>query len=381
MALKVVTTNRTIAYQSYEQSPAPPCYPLQQNFSACTHQTIVARLEPEHRVKPVDLITSLTPRAKQYIQVGSPGFQEKHSRVKIWCGSTLQQYLMVGRMNRTHMAWPTGCPIVTLPPWQNDFRQHIADLRMNLAENLAEYRQTGSMFVDAARAADSAWADFRNRNWKRLAKRITPENVASIELVNRYGLKPLVSDLGEAIVRLNGALNRPIRRRLTSRSQDWKETVIKGAYEGSSRCRTERKARVQGYLQISPNLSEFHGGSPLEGFWATIPYSFVFDYFINVGGWLQQLDALRGVTILGITMVDEITNIGFDDRTMASGYVCTSPASYFRKSYERFVLDPMGIPMPVLRWKPSSTWSRVKAMTEIMISKGRKTAKRNLPWA
>jgi hypothetical protein len=237
------------------------------------------------------------------------------------------------------------------------------------------------MFVDVAKTVDSAWADFRNRNWKRLMKRVTPENVAAIELTARYGIKPLVSDLEKSIIALNGSLNRSIRRRISSRSRDHKTLITNGGSGGQLRAETIRTARAQAYIEIDPKMSEFHGGSALEGAWAVIPYSFVFDWFIDVGSWLQSLDALRGIRLIGLTVVDEEVNTTIDTRVNGGGYKCTQPSSYFRKAYERYV-PSAGIPMAELRWNPSGTWSRVKAITEILTNR-RAAYKRKptKPWA
>lgn len=364
MGLKLTQVNTTLTYCALSTSAGSPCYPPVNNYSMVTHSSVVARLDPEHRLKPTDLLTHCTNRANQYEYVLSPGFWEKYDEYDTWCGTVGRFVHRYRRQVGTRVYYET--PSCSLPAWQNDWRAQVANLRMNLAEYSAEYRETCSMFVDTAKAVDSAWADFRNGQWRKLGRRVTPKMVASAELQYRYGVRPLVQDLEQALILLNGNLNRPLRRRVSSRSQDWAEKETVGSYGGSVRSRTDRKARVQGYIQVDPDLSDFNPGTPQEALWAGLRFSFVFDWFIDVGQWLKNMDALRGITVLGGTVVDEQTTVSRDDRLPALGYTCIRPTAYFRRDYSRSVLDYSAIPLPTLAYRPSRSWQRVKAMVEIL---------------
>lgn len=365
MASIVTNTTVNMPYLAYSELGLP-CWPYKEVYSQTSRRTVVSRLEPEHRSKPTDLIRNTTSRALQYTEVAVPGFEVKYQQYRIWCST---QYVIVNRFNRNAISWSLPYPSLNPPPWQNDFRQKVADLRMNLAEYAAEYRETGDMFVNAARTFDGWWADFRNRNWRKLARRITPCTVAGAELASRYGIKPLVSDLDKALGLFAYGLNRPRRRRITSKSEDYVVVNTPGTYSGRLTARVDRKIRTVGYIEISPQLKDWNPGTPVEALWAGLPASFIFDFFIDVGHWLQQMDALRGISLIGLTTVDEKTIACQSNRTSAVGFSCESPASFFRKEYFRTNQIAAGVPLPTLRWSPSSTWRRVKAMTEIMMAR------------
>ena len=189
-----------------------------------------------------------------------------------------------------------------------EIRSRIKSMNMNLAQSLGEYKQTSKMFANAARdvyqtfqslRSGRAMADFvrtlqhpDTRNGRRLANRW---------LEYQYGLRPLMNDVHEAAKLLQDKVNKGITRRTSVTRREQAVGSYKGpSYILSSSASMSRKVSAR-YTVSGPGmkqLSEVGITNPALLAWELIPYSFVVDWFVPVGDFLNGLDALTGVSNL-----------------------------------------------------------------------------------
>lgn len=253
-------------------------------------------------------------------------------------------------------SWPNGYRVTELlPTYQGlnvafpylkddvnrKLHQRIKNQKVNLAQTLAEFRQTASMFEDSGTRVLRAIRAARRLNvygvltalvgsdttrypkrWKDVAKTPT-RSLAETTLAFNFGVKPLISDLNGSIDELIQAYQiAPLVRRVsaTATAHDSRKTlyVHNGVYsvydvswEGT--CTTALKAVVWlQYEREQPGvvLSRFGFRNAAALAWELTPLSVFIDYFVNVGEALQNFDTLTGVGRLGVHYSYQTTSTG-----------------------------------------------------------------------
>ena len=259
----------------------------------------------------------------------------------------------------------------------------------HLGNFLAESRQTIGMVAGNARRIAKQVHNFRRTSpagWsavKQFQRGNLPRSkwpcIPSAWLELQYGWIPLMSDI-------NGALHHLARR---ARFGDIPVVVVKSTGKSSSLIKSgpisgkafsavykneyEVNHRVKvtlAYGMADPQLAELSSLgliNPLEIVWEVIPYSFVVDWFLPIGGWLSALTADVGYSFISGTksIKSEMKFKGSRDLSYnAPGYVVTiSPSgmSGFTRNYSRTCYS--GSPVPGLYVKnPLSTLHLANAL-------------------
>lgn len=194
------------------------------------------------------------------------------------------------------------------------------DMKVNVPVMLGEGRQTVRMLADTVRTLGRAYRNFRRGRFRQAAKELgiaePGKGSANHWLAYNYGWMPLLSD-AKGLVKLaeKGLIDPDRGPRFSVRGNaidvipDWKE-VISG--QGASNlpggqttlrgtCVAHAKAGL--LLEFKPGatgLASVGLGTfdPLLTAWELTPFSFVFDWFINVGGYLEALSTFSDVTPL-----------------------------------------------------------------------------------
>jgi len=169
--------------------------------------------------------------------------------------------------------------------------------RIDLSVNIAESKQSKAMFRDAGKLLSYVYR-FRPsdlKKWYREFRRQPAANrVGSKWLEFQYGWKPLASDLYESVVEL--AISRPHYMKVKERGKSERVKVMIGEGTGYDEATAFHKNRVliccEYTLPTSDAqlLSNFTGLNPLGLAWELTPYSFVVDWFLDVGGYLRSFE-------------------------------------------------------------------------------------------
>jgi hypothetical protein len=209
------------------------------------------------------------------------------------------------------------------------------DMKINVAVTLGEGRKTVNMIADTARTLGKAYTAFRRGDLKTVAKALgvkKPTKGASNHwLAWSYGWMPLVSDVvglaefaAQQVEETAGRKPRFSTRGKTLMSLKAPDvqgtatapyplgTAVKYNWrpEKDGGCLIKANAGLLLELEYTSAATAAQLGLGLTDAalfaWELIPFSFVFDWFIDVGTWLEQLSGLQGIKVLsGFSSVEE----------------------------------------------------------------------------
>lgn len=255
----------------------------------------------------------------------------------------------------------------------NAIRNEIRGTATNLANNLGEYRQTAQLFRDLAQTVASRGRNLLKRHPAiGRARRMVdiPSTAANAHLQFQYGIKPLANDLGTAVAELTtrvktlplfieGVVARKETKRIVA-YQSPNSTIFgtkaKVEYELQTKFRTQWRAYLNQNM-LTNTLAQHGMLNPVSLAWELMPYSFVLDWWVNVGDVLQSLDNL--ILIDSLMVMDSRS-----DRS--SQFVIPSGSGIFQTGsafYSKRV-DKRQSPLPISRvasfkYKPSTSWGHI----------------------
>ena len=266
----------------------------------------------------------------------------------------------------------------------------MADAKVNVAVAYAEASKTSSLILDTARRVDRAYRAFRKGDLRGIAQNlnITPRRLHKSWLEYKYGWMPLLMDVkGAAEFFAQQHVVRSPKftvsaRETVTKTDTWSYTAA--TYGGGSPHAVNEfisgfvEARVKIWCELSsPHLSEMQQlglTNPALLAWELIPFSFVFDWFIQVGDWLTAMTAQQGVTIrrkmysvtdsLGWTLNEAGTT------TSDNSWSYTSGAKSYGGSRRRYVrsipdLSPFSLYPPV-----TNSFNFPKLVTSLALIQG-----------
>lgn len=191
--------------------------------------------------------------------------------------------------------------------WYNE----ASGFTTNVAEIYATRKQTISMVGNTIFNIANAAVHARKRNWRGVClalgipykkpTRRNRNNIPNAWLEYNYGWKPLLSDIHIA---LNHPFPAPYRNIKTShivtggRSS---RTTLSGVKDGyctdNYHCRITVKGKVTVAGTALAAISSYGVSNPLSLAWELLPFSFVLDWLLPVGSYLEQLTALNGCVV------------------------------------------------------------------------------------
>lgn len=251
------------------------------------------------------------------------------------------------------------------PDWETKLRLAVKDQKVNLAQTMAEYRQCQNMFATNATTIVKALRQLKRGDVRGLGKtlgilrhpKFSPKlrtSLANKWLEVQYGWKPLLQDISGSVEEVNANLNRPHYRkvsiRATNEARNERHVLLPGGAKATA-VDTDKVTISAKAIILGESLSVQRLGftNPAALAWELLPYSFVIDWLIPIGDWLNGLDALVGVQQCYGTV------------TRKRKYISTSTVGgyYLRRQYGRTVFDSLPGSNAYPRWKPSVGFGRV----------------------
>ncbi len=183
-------------------------------------------------------------------------------------------------------------------------RKKVLDQDFNAPVFLAEASKTVQMMVDRSSSLYRAYRSFRKGNLAGVARELglSPKTIHNTWLEYKYGWTPLLNDIYGGAVSLSKV--KPAAGDIsTFRASARSDRKFTGSGSGVSHDLTVRDSasawvtvRIRHPDTSAANRLGFL--NPLLIAWELIPFSFVADWFVNVGDCLSELTAFNGVEIL-----------------------------------------------------------------------------------
>jgi hypothetical protein len=271
--------------------------------------------------------------------------------------------VMTDVVNGLNILTPT-----TTPPWplaidaqKSAIRQKallkFTDKRVDLSVGFAERKQTANMLVDSIDTVTDLVHDLKKRHWK-----AARDDFYNLWLQYRYAWTPTLLDVygaAEAVAKADvGTYDRYRVSTRASKSVSSEEILLEDASLSQifsvpvkritqMQFKEEFKVRYDALLSNKTyrSLQDVGVTDPLTTAWELVPYSFVVDWFLGVGDFLDGVNALTGYTFLSgcETMYREMhLNVKFEPRT--SGVwrteAITGSAQRTVKAFNRSITGP-----------------------------------------
>jgi hypothetical protein len=275
--------------------------------------------------------------------------------------------------------------------WANELRLALIDMSSNMAVNLVEYKQAAQMFVDFSGRLIKAYTALKRgrphdvyralsggkplpKGWKRGFPLDVRKTMSDNWLAWQYGVKPMASDLAGALDEYYKARStKPLIRRVTLRlpkksahgfqvqpiDELKAETII--TLGGRLLCYAEFEDGATGFDSIAQRLGFTN---PALLLWEVIPYSFVIDWFMNVGEFLAAAETPKGLKRVGIHVTSRYSQV--NNCTQHGGW-SASHQTYTRRLFYS------SLPAPVLNFPIQhsiASWQRIASGLALIRSPG-----------
>lgn len=213
-------------------------------------------------------------------------------------------------------------PPISTTSAKNRCLEAVGEAKWNLALFAAESDQVVDMIASTARTLSRAYKAMRRGNFKRAARELGINEPTSKTrnswLAYRYGWMPLLGDVASAAEAAASVLyNKPEEQRVLCRGPKEENSSVARlsasntqylhgtGLNSSSRDvhkleRTETKAwlKVRCKSRALMRLEQFGLANPLALAWELVPFSFVADWFVGIGDYLNAQTALLGLEVM-----------------------------------------------------------------------------------
>lgn len=253
-----------------------------------------------------------------------------------------------------------------------ELMQKVGARKTSYGESLAEARQTVGHLAKTVSSVAKALLAARRGRWGKVAehlgvpfKRTYGKTAAEKWLEYQYAWMPLLGDIYDTHALLQDGFRKKAMMMSSVRVLSDTETLKGNTFEAKVR-RGHATVKYRGKVFYRVNdsalskLNQLGLINPLEVAWAIVPYSFVIDWFIPVGNYLEALSARLGVDFVdGFYSVTVESNasiwprvtslwgpLGSVDPEKTSTTMCTVSSL---KSFRRWRYT--GFPVPGLYYK------------------------------
>jgi hypothetical protein len=214
--------------------------------------------------------------------------------------------------------------------------KQVKDHEFNLAVDLAQYKQTAGMLADnlghLGRAAlylkrGNIAAAVREFGVEPRSTRLKGRDISGRWLELSYGWLPLIGSCYEAAKAFESISNGPRKKQFVANI--WKEEILERGTPTLYSTRYRQKYRRYLTYEMYEELSvERQLGvlDPLSVAWELMPWSFVVDWFIPIGSYLELL--MQIPFLQGRFLTTDVVKL-----TGSEGFVVTTPLGSFHQGF------------------------------------------------
>lgn len=249
----------------------------------------------------------------------------------------------------------------------NKLYEKVKSHSFNAAVTLGEARESLMMIGSSARTlasamiqlkrgrASTAWNTLvdgnpRMRPPKFVANPGSPRNLSGSWLAMQMGWMPLVSDVAEAANAAAAHFHKPVRSRFhkTVSSDGVLDTCHEGVWNISK--------RMLWIVEEEPDeISQLGFYDPELVLWELLPYSFLVDYFLPIGKFLEaraSIAKLKGTAITTTKSMHYIKQSGFNENYLVEG-----SGTQKNFSFSRRVSSISNLPVPTPNFRNPLSWT------------------------
>lgn len=173
---------------------------------------------------------------------------------------------------------------------------------------IAESRKTVDFFFDVLRRVYRIALAARRLNVKAIANELSPKELADRYMELRYAVRPLIYDATGLIAALEKdtrSINRQTARGYASATESTSDTITDHTstwaciadHQRTATYTVSARAGVLSHVEIN-QLQVFGVDQLLETGWELLPFSFIVDWFVNVGQAISAITPQAGMTQL-----------------------------------------------------------------------------------
>lgn len=285
-----------------------------------------------------------------------------YSLTRIWaqgngswtdCRSSYLDYMIVNSLLQNYQNMATNKA-------RDRFKNHMGYLSAGLGINLAQWQQSQSMIVRrtmqlyrAVRALKRGRFDYFAKELgisSNGRKRNRPREAGSLWLEHQFGWVPLIKDIHTSIDILQSQPPPVVCKGRGTIVFD--ETVRASSDFPKHRVQGLVRAHIQATVRVTnPNLylaNQLGLINPAAVLWDAVPFSFVVDWFLPVGKFLQSW-----TEFIGLTFEDAFTTITWRGGESSRGVYTWNGAPEFKRNTLTRVRRTMG--MPSYKFIPKGT--------------------------
>lgn len=264
---------------------------------------------------------------------------------------------------------------------QSRLSEQVKGHEFNLAVSVAQGKQTVDMVVKAVHSIGGAIIDLKKGRFESAARRfgvnqkpskLSEKDVSGRWLELQYGWLPLLSDVHEAARAYEAITNKPRVSRVTS------TLTRRGTGEFSNSptlytCKGDLVEKVKIIYEMTEDISVARSlglTDPLQVAWELIPYSFVVDWFVPIGSYLENLNTIpqlngRFLTIK-VRNYQGAASKGPNPNVSWIKYPTTNTSTFYMK---REVSGSLSVPKPAFEslpdaMSPSRIWNALALVTQ-----------------
>lgn len=376
---RVVTLHQYVVPGTASTPDCPPKSELMDYYatSIVAQENSKLPIRPSRRSKPKQLLFSPTAYGPFWTEI-----QKYKTLQNIWdntswnCRVPGQARTIIRNeaYNRVQPQWVYPPENTADPDVILNLMNQIKSHRCNMAESIGEWRETARAVEGGADGLRNAYRFVRSlaktprKKWPRKFKRlwenrdrIKPGDVPGAYLMTQFGILPYLQLANDASQALIDTGTKPLVKVFRARAEKVEEW---GSADWIYAKRT-RSANGVAVVEYKPDLGNFTPGNIGEALWASLPLSFMVDYFIGIGSWLSAIDALSGVGRYAGTISVRETYRCTDNIKPGAWPIVVEPGRVSRRAYKRGLLSFPVVP-PLPQWRTSSSFGKLTSSLAIL---------------
>lgn len=264
---------------------------------------------------------------------------------------------------------------------QSRLLEAVKGHQFNLAVNAAQGKQTVGMVVNAVTSIGGAISDLKKGRFENAARRfgvaprpskLSEKDISGRWLELQYGWLPLISDVYEASKAYESITNGPrvgrVRGSISkSSTQDCSESPTLYHCYGTQK---DRHLIIYEFTEQMSVARQLGLADPATVVWELIPYSFVVDWFLPIGNYLENLNQIPTLSGRFLTIKSTRYQGGNTGQTSSPVNWTKIPTiSQFYLKIDRVVSSSLSVPKPQFNklsdaMSPTRIWNAIALVTQ-----------------